>query len=191
MPEGEGIAEGILQGLYRFRPADHPQARLRAQLFGSGAIMNEVLEAQRLLAERYDVAADVWSVTSYKELRRNGLAVERWNMLHAAEPARLPYLTRCLADAPGVFVAASDYMKALPDSVARWFPKLPVSLGTDGFGRSDGRRALRNFFEVDARFITLATLSALAREGQLATQVVQQAMRELAIPPEKIDPMMA
>ena len=191
MPEGEGIVEGILQGMYRFRPADHPQARLRAQLFGSGAIMNEVLEAQRLLAERYDVAADVWSVTSYKELRRNGLAVERWNMLHPAEPPRLPYLTRCLADAPGVFVAASDYMKALPDSVARWFPKLPVSLGTDGFGRSDGRRALRHFFEVDARFITLATLSALAREGQLATRVVQQAMRELAIPPEKIDPMMA
>jgi pyruvate dehydrogenase E1 component len=191
MPEGEGVVEGVLQGLYRFRPTAHPQAKLRAQLFGSGAIMNEVLEAQRLLAERYDVAADVWSVTSYKELRRNGLEVERWNILHPADPPQVPYLTRCLADAPGVYVAASDYMKALPDSVARWFPKTPVSLGTEGFGRSDGRRALRDFFEVDARFITLATLRALAREGQLAASVVQQALRELDVNPDKINPMTA
>jgi pyruvate dehydrogenase E1 component len=191
MPAGDGVVEGILQGMYRFRPTDRPQARLRAQLFGSGAIMNEVLEAQRLLAEHYEVAADVWSVTSYKELRRNGLEVERWNILHPGETPRLPYLTRCLANAPGVYVAVSDYMKALPDSVARWFPKYPVSLGTEGFGRSDGRRALRHFFEVDARFITLTTLSALAREGQLPTHVVQQAMRDLDINPEKIDPMTA
>ena len=191
MPEGEDVLEGILRGVYRFRPTAHPQARLRAQLFGSGAIMNEVLEAQRLLAARYEVAADVWSVTSYKELRRDGLEVERWNMLHPTESPRLPYVTRCLADAPGVYVAVSDYMKALPDSVARWFPKVPVSLGTDGFGRSDGRRALRNFFEVDARFITLATLSALVREGQLAPSVVHQAIREFDINPDKIDPMTA
>ena len=191
MPEGEDVPEGILRGLYRFRPTAHPQATLRAQLFGSGAIMNEVLEAQRLLAERYEVAADVWSVTSYKELRRDGLEVERWNMLHPTEPPRVPYVTRCLADAPGVYVAVSDYMKALPDSVARWFPKVPVSLGTDGFGRSDGRRALRNFFEVDARFITLATLSALVREGQLAPSVVHQAIGDLDINPDKIDPMTA
>jgi pyruvate dehydrogenase E1 component len=191
MPEGDDVPEGILRGLYRFRPTDHPQARLRAQLFGSGAIMNEVLEAQRLLAERYEVAADVWSVTSYKELRRDGLEVERWNILHPTESPRLPYVTRCLVDAPGVYVAVSDYMKALPDSVARWFPKVPVSLGTDGFGRSDGRRALRHFFEVDARFITLATLSALVREGQLDTSIVQQAIRDLDINPDKIDPMTA
>jgi pyruvate dehydrogenase E1 component len=191
MPEGEDVPEGILRGLYRFRPTTHPQATLRAQLFGSGAIMNEVLEAQRLLAARYEVAADVWSVTSYKELRRDGLEVERWNMLHPTESPRLPYVTRCLADAPGVYVAVSDYMKALPDSVARWFPKVPVSLGTDGFGRSDGRRALRNFFEVDARFITLATLSALVREGQLAPSVVHQAIGDLDINPDKIDPMTA
>jgi pyruvate dehydrogenase E1 component len=191
LPDGEQVSEGILRGLYRVRPAANPQAKLRAQLFGSGAIMNEVLEAQRVLAERYGVAADVWSVTSYKELRRDGLEVERWNMLHPTQPRRLPYVTRCLADAPGVFVAASDYMKTLPDSVARWFPKLPVSLGTEGFGRSDGRKALRDFFEVDARHITFATLSALAREDCLDAAVVRQAMRELDINPEKINPMMA
>jgi pyruvate dehydrogenase E1 component len=153
--------------------------------------MNEVLEAQRLLAARYEVAADVWSVTSYKELRRDGLEVERWNLLHPTEPPRVPYVTRCLVDAPGVYVAVSDYMKALPDSVARWCPKVPVSLGTDGFGRSDGRRALRHFFEVDARFITLATLSALVRDGQLPPSEVQQAIREHDINPDKIDPTTA
>jgi pyruvate dehydrogenase E1 component len=107
------------------------------------------------------------------------------------QPPRLPYLTRCLANAPGVFVAASDYVKTLPDSVARWFPKHPVSLGTDGFGRSDGRKALRDFFEVDARHITFATLSALAREERLDVRVVQQAMRELEINPDKVNPMTA
>jgi pyruvate dehydrogenase E1 component len=191
MPTTHGVSDGILRGLYKFKAADHPQAPLRAQLFGSGAIMNEVLEAQRLLAERYDVAADVWSVTSYKALRRDGMEVERWNMLHPLQPPRVPYLTQCLADAPGVFVAATDYMKALPDSVARWFPRLPVSLGTDGFGRSDGRGALRDFFEVDARHITFATLSALVRQGSIDAAVVQRALRELDIRPDKINPMTA
>ena len=191
MPTTHEVRDGILRGLYRFNTADNPQAKLRAQLFGSGAIMNEVLEAQRILAERYDVAADVWSVTSYKELRRDGLEVERWNMLHPLQPPRTPYLRQCLADAPGVFVAATDYMKALPDSVARWFPRLPVSLGTDGFGRSDGRGALRDFFEVDARHIAFATLSALVRDGSLDAAVAQRALRDLDIHPEKINPMSA
>jgi pyruvate dehydrogenase E1 component len=191
MPDDAHVKDGILRGMYCFKTTDHPQAPLRAQLFGSGAIMNEVLEAQRLLAERYDVAADVWSVTSYKALRRQGLEVERWNMLHPTQPPRIPYVSQCLTDAPGVFVAASDYLKALPDSLARWFPKPPVSLGTDGFGRSDGRRALRDFFEVDARHITFATLSALLREGALEPTVVQQAMRDLDINPEKVNPMTA
>jgi pyruvate dehydrogenase E1 component len=191
MPDGDCLKDGILRGMYRFKAADHPRATLRAQLFGSGAIMNEVLEAQRLLAERYDVAADVWSITSYKELRRDGLEVERWNMLHPSQSPRVPYVSQCLANAPGVFVAASDYLKALPDSLARWFPKPPVSLGTDGFGRSDGRKALRDFFEVDARHIAFATLSALAREGCLDAMVVQQAMRDLEINPDKVNPMTA
>jgi pyruvate dehydrogenase E1 component len=191
LPNRVEVKEGILRGMYLFRPAEQPDAALRAQLFGSGAIMNEVLEAQRLLAERFGVAADVWSVTSYKELRRDGLDIERWNMLHPTEAQRVPYVAQCLANAPGVFVAVSDYMKALPDSVARWFPKPLVSLGTDGFGRSDGRRALRHFFEVDARFITLATLRALAQEGQLDTKAVRQAMHDLEIDPNKINPMTA
>lgn len=189
MPERDDVTAGILKGMYKFRPADNPHATLRAQLFGSGAIMNEVLQAQRLLAERFEVAADVWSVTSYKALRHDGLDTERWNMLHPTEPARLPFVSQCLAGAPGVFVAASDFTKTLPDSIARWFPKPPVSLGTDGFGRSDGRRALRNFFEVDARHITFATLSALVREQQLSPTVLPQVMRELEINPEKINPL--
>jgi pyruvate dehydrogenase E1 component len=153
--------------------------------------MNEVLEAQQLLAERYHVAADVWSVTSYKALRWEGLEVDRWNMLHPDEATRQSYLSQCVADAPGVFVAASDYTKTLPDSVARWFPKPLTALGTDGFGRSDGRKALRHFFEVDARCIAYATLHALALDGQLSVQTVQQAQHDLDIDAEKINPMMA
>ncbi len=183
-----GVREGILKGMYRLGASAHPQRKLRAQLLGSGAILNEVLAAQSVLEERYGVAADVWSVTSYKELYRDGHAAERWNRLHPAEKARVPYAARCLAEAPGVVVAASDYVKALPDSIARWVPRPLVSLGTDGFGRSDGRRALRNFFEVDHRFITLATLHALARDGKIDWPVVQRAIAELDIDPEKVDP---
>jgi pyruvate dehydrogenase E1 component len=184
-----GVQEGILKGLYKFRASDRRKSKLRAQLLGSGSILNEALKAQALLDERYGVAADVWSVTSYKELYRDGHDAERWNMLHAAAEPRVPYVTSCLAEAPGVLVAASDYMKALPDSIARWCPRPLVSLGTDGFGRSEGRAALRNFFEVDSRFITLATLAALAREGKVQPKVVEQAMHDLEIDPEKANPV--
>jgi len=190
MPEGEDIRTGILQGMYKYQTADLTGTPWRAQLFGSGAIMNEVLKAQDMLAE-YNVAADVWSVTSYKALRNNGLDVERWNMLHPLDPPKQSYISTCLANAPGAFVAVSDYVKTLPDSVARWLPRPLVSLGTDGFGRSDGRRALRDFFEVDARYITFATLGALVRDYGLPPTVVQQAMRDLDICPEKINPMQA
>jgi pyruvate dehydrogenase E1 component len=176
--------------MYRYKVSELTGAPWRAQLFGSGAIMNEVLAAQEMLAER-NVAADVWSITSYKALRRDGLEVERWNMLHPLKAPRQSYLSQCLADAPGVFVTASDYVKTLPDSVARWFPRPPVSLGTDGFGRSDGRHALRDFFEVDARHITFATLSALARDDGLPEAVLRQAIRELEIRPDKVNPMQA
>ncbi|ADJ28076.1 pyruvate dehydrogenase (acetyl-transferring), homodimeric type [Nitrosococcus watsonii] len=189
MPEmPEGTREGILKGMYRLKTAANPEAGLRAQLFGSGAILNEVLKAQKLL-ENYQVAADVWSITSYKELYLEGHTVERWNMLHPLETPRVPYVRQCLQEAPGVFVAASDYLKVLPDSIYRWFPRPVVSLGTDGFGRSDGRRALRDFFEVDARFITLATLGALAREEKVAPALVQHAIQDLDIDPEKANPM--
>jgi pyruvate dehydrogenase E1 component len=190
MPGNGAIKEGILKGMYKYKASDLTGSPWRAQLFGSGAIMNEVLQAQEMLAER-NVAADVWSITSYKALRTDGLEVERWNLLHPLEPPRQSYLSQCLEDAPGVFVAASDYVKTLPDSVARWFPRRLVSLGTDGFGRSDGRRALRDFFEVDARHIAFATLSALAWDYGLPHESVRQAMRDLGIRPDKVNPMRA
>lgn len=191
MPSGDSVKEGILKGMYKFRPSENKKARLRAQLFGSGAILNEALKAQKLLQEKYNVAADVWSVTSYKELRRDGLDVERWNLLHPDKEPRLPYVTQCLADAPGVFVAVSDYMKALPDSIARWSPKPIVSLGTDGFGRSETRQSLRDFFEIDYRYVALAALNSLAREGKIKLDVVNAAMEELEINPEKLNPMVS
>jgi pyruvate dehydrogenase E1 component len=186
----DGAREGILKGMYRLKTAANQDAKLRAQLLGSGAILREVMRAQQMLQETYGVAADVWSVTSYKELYRDGHDVEHWNLLHPMEAPRTPYVTACLQDTSGVLVAASDYVKTLPDSISRWCPRKLVSLGTDGFGRSDTRQALRAFFEVDARFITFATLTALMREGQIASEVVQKAMVDLAIDPNKPNPMM-
>jgi pyruvate dehydrogenase E1 component len=173
--------------MYRLQPTANPNATLRAQLFGSGAILNEVLTAQKLL-EKYDVAADVWSVTSYQELYRDGHACDRWNMLHPSETPRLSYVGQCLKDAPGVLVAASDYLKVLPDSIDQWMPRRMRSLGTDGFGRSEDRQRLRDFFEVDSRFVALATLAELAHDGQLDRKVVAQAIKDLDINPEKLNP---
>ncbi len=186
----EGTEEGILKGLYRFRASENKKSKLRVQLFGSGAILNEALRAQEML-EPYGVAADVWSVTSYKQLYNDGHDAERWNRLHPGEKPLVPYVTACLEDAPGPVIAASDYVKALPDSIARWCPRPLVSLGTDGFGRSDSRAALRDFFEVDARHITVAALAELAREGALANEVVRRAIQELKINPEKPNPRVA
>jgi pyruvate dehydrogenase E1 component len=186
----EGVEEGIVRGMYRFREAPAgAEGRARANLLGSGAIMNEVLAAQAMLAERYGVAADAWSVTSYTELRREALDTERWNRLHPTQTPRVPYVTQCLGPSAEVFVAASDYMKAMPDSIARWLPGELISLGTDGFGRSEARAELREFFEVDARHIVYATLAALADQGAVDTELVQTAMRDLAINPDKPNPM--
>src|SRR4029453_4665159 len=131
--------EGILKGMYRLKAAADPKSKLRAQLLGSGAILNEVVAGQEMLA-KYGVAADVWSVTSYQELYREGHACERWNMLHPGEKPRVPYVTQCLPDAPGVFVGGSNYLKVLPDAIDRWMPRRIRSLGTDGFGRSEDRQ---------------------------------------------------
>ena len=188
MPAGSNVREGVLKGLYRFKPASKGDARLRAQLLGSGAIMFEVLKAQQVLEEKFGVGADVWSVTSYKELYRDANDCERWNMLHPGEPAKVPYLTQTLKDAQGPFIAASDYMKVLPESLGKWVPGQLVSLGTDGFGRSESRTALRDFFEVDAKHIVLATLVALARENKIDADVVKRAVGELGINPEKLNP---
>ncbi len=185
-PMPDGCREGILKGMYRVRPAEQ-EAPNQAQLLASGAILGEAIQAQALLAD-YGVAADVWSVTSWAQLYRDGHAAQRWNLLHPADEPRVPYVTQCLGEAPGVVVAASDYLKALPDSLSQWLDTKLVSLGTDGFGRSDTRQALRNFFEVDARFITLATLGALARDGKVDRSVVAKAIEDLEIDPEKADP---
>ncbi len=183
----EGVKDGILKGMYRLKKAANPKAKLKAQLFGSGAILNEVVAAQKLL-EKYDVAADVWSVTSYQELYRDGHACDRWNMLHPAETPRVPYVSQCLKEAPGALVAASDYLKVLPDSIAQWMPRRLRALGTDGFGRSEDRQRLREFFEVDARFVALATLIELAQDGKIDRKVVAQAITDLKIDPEKLNP---
>ncbi|HPO14709.1 MAG TPA: pyruvate dehydrogenase (acetyl-transferring), homodimeric type [Candidatus Hydrogenedentes bacterium] len=190
MPNVENIREAILKGLYKFRASAREDLPHHAHLLGSGSIMNEAIKAQGML-EHYGVAADVWSVTSYKELRREALEIERWNMLHPEAAPKTPYVTACFKHETGTVVAASDYMKLLPDSIGKWVPGGITALGTDGFGRSESREALRDFFEVDARFITLATLSALARKNLIDPGIVQKAMSDLEISPEKINPMLA
>jgi len=184
----EGARDGILKGMYKFRATGQPNAKLRAQLFGSGAILPEVIKAQEILESKYNVGADVWSVTSYTELYREGHACERWNLLHPGDAPHVPYVTQCLKEAPGVFVAASDYVKALPDAIDRWLPRPLVSLGTDGFGRSENRAGLRDFFEVDYRYVIVGTLAALARDGKIEKSVVDQAIKAHNINPEKVNP---
>jgi pyruvate dehydrogenase E1 component len=190
MPPMPGDArDGILKGMYKFRAASNKESKLRAQLFGSGAILNEALKAQDILGQKYGVAADVWSVTSYKALYTDGNETDRWNRLHPSERQRIPYVTECLQDAPGVIVAATDYLKTLPNMISQWVPNRMACLGTDGFGRSEGRKSLREFFEVDARFITLATLNELLLDGKIESAVVEQAIRDLGINPEKPNPV--
>jgi pyruvate dehydrogenase E1 component len=191
MPDGKGVKEGILKGMYVCRPASHSKMKLRAQILGTGSILNEALKAQDLLADEFQVGADVWSVTSYKELHREAQDAERWNMLHPDKKPKTPYVTKCLAKTPGPVVFASDYMKVLPDTLGRWVPKTMLTLGTDGFGRSESREALRDHFEVDARFIALATLVGLARDGAVETGLVTRAMKKLDIDPEKANPLYA
>ncbi len=190
-PMPKNAKEGIIKGMYKFKDSDLKDAKLHAQLFGSGTILNEALKAQKVLGEKYGVAADVWSVTSYKELYRDGLEKERWNMLHPAELKRIPYITECVKDAPGVFVAASDYVMALPDSISQWLPRPLVSLGTDGFGRSASRKALRDFFEVDWRYITLAVLASLTWEKKINSSVVEKAILDMDINPSKANPLIS
>jgi pyruvate dehydrogenase E1 component len=187
-PMPAGARDGILKGMYVCKPTGLPTAKKRAQIFGSGTILTEALKAQQILEEKYGVGADVWSVTSYVNLYRDGHACERWNRLHPAESPRVPFVTQATKDAPGVFVAASDYLKVLPDSIDRWLPRRLHALGTDGFGRSDSRAALRNFFEVDSRFIVLATLHALLQEKQVEAKVVEQAIADLGIDRDKPNP---
>jgi pyruvate dehydrogenase E1 component len=192
MPEGKDVPSGILKGMYRFSrsklTAKKAKTRVRAHLLGSGAILNEVIKAQTLLAEDYGVAADVWSVTSYKELYMDAVEVERWNLLHPDEEPRTPYLRELLAGEEGVYVAASDYMKMLPTSISQWIPGPLHSLGTDGFGRSDDRVHLRDFFEVDSRYVVIATLYLLEQQGELPAHTTDVAIGRLGIDPDKLNP---
>ncbi len=187
----EGAEEGILKGLYLFKKAELPKAKARVQLLGSGPMVNEALKAAQILGEKYAVAADVWSVTSYSELRREALKVDRWNRLHPAEAAQKPYVQQVLDGTDGPVVAASDYMKIVHDQIAPWLPGRFVSLGTDGFGRSDNRTHLRRHFEVDAPAIAAAALSKLARDGKFDPKKAQKAIADLEIDAEKADPATA
>ncbi|MCP5517334.1 MAG: pyruvate dehydrogenase (acetyl-transferring), homodimeric type [Verrucomicrobiales bacterium] len=183
-PMPEGVEQGVLDGLYRFQ-AGPPGLPHKAHLLGSGPIINEALRARTILAERYGVSADVWSGTSYKRLRNEAVQCERWNRLHPTEPARIPLVRQKLTGEEGVFVAVSDNIRAVPDLIAPWVPGGLVTLGTDGFGRSDTRPRLRRFFEVDAESTVIATLHELARRGAIEPKVVAGAVSDLGVDPEK------
>ncbi|HEX2031890.1 MAG TPA: pyruvate dehydrogenase (acetyl-transferring), homodimeric type [Actinomycetota bacterium] len=186
-PKPDGVEEDVLQGIYRFQPAPEERSH-RVQLFGSGPMMQSALRAQDLLAEHHDVAADVWSVTSYQQLRFEALDVERWNRLHPGEAKRTPFVARQLEGAEGPVIAVTDSMKTVPDQVGRWVPQPFVPLGTDGFGRSDTREALRRFFEVDAEHVAVAALSALADLGEVKPEAVDEAIKRYEIDPDRPAP---
>jgi pyruvate dehydrogenase E1 component len=186
-PMPSGVEDGILKGMYLLQVAG--QGKIRAQLMGSGTILREVIAAAELLEKDFGIPTDVWSVTSFNELRRDGLAVERWNQLHPNEKPRKSYVEECLGERPGPYIAATDYMKIVPDQIQRWVPGTFVSLGTDGYGRSDARDALRQHFEVDERFIAVAALKALADDGVLDQKTVGQAIEKYGIDPDRPDPV--
>jgi len=188
-PIPKGVEESILKGLYKFRASENKRVQIKAHLLGSGAILNEALEAQRILEADYDVATDVWSVTSYKKLYWDATDTERWNLRHSGEAPRASHLETQLDGERGVFVAASDYLKALPATIAKWVPGPFYILGTDGYGRSESRDALRDFFEVDARHIAYTALCGMAREKRIKPEVVEKARQDLAIDPRKPNPL--
>ncbi|MCC6618440.1 MAG: pyruvate dehydrogenase (acetyl-transferring), homodimeric type [Chloroflexi bacterium] len=186
-PKPDGVEEGIIRGLYRFRQASGGTRRV--QLLASGPILQQALVAQALLAERFDVAADVWSATSFQQLRNDALDAERWNRLHPDAEQRIPYVSQCLAPSEGPIVAATDYLKTLPDLIAPWVTRSYTVLGTDGFGRSDTRDALREHFEVNAAHIAYAALHGLCREGKATPDELKSAIGELAIEPDRLNPL--
>ncbi len=187
-PMPEGARDGILNGLYKFKAGPAGKAH-KAQIFGSGPIIRSALRAQEILAEHYDVSADVWSATNYKKLRNEALEAARWNRLHPADAPRKSYVETVLASEPGPFIAVSDFMKIVPEQIAQWVPGGLTSLGTDGFGRSDTRERLRRFFEVDAESVVIATLHTLHKRGSIPHETVSKAIRELGYNPEKSAPI--
>ena len=186
----EGVKEGILKGMYRFKAGSDNSKPLVANLLGSGTILNEVIRAAEILEEKYGVSSNVYSVTSYKQLRQDALEAERYNMLHPDKKEKVPYVSTQIEN-EGVIVAASDYMKAIPDSISKWLPKRLYALGTDGFGRSEARAELRDFFEVDTKHIVFASLYALFKEGKFKAADLKKAMKDLDINPDKLNPMIS
>ena len=185
----EGVEDGVLRGMYRYREAEGGSRRV--QLLGSGPILHQAVAAQQILRERFDVAADVWSVTSYQLLRRDALEAERWNRLHPDAEQRIPYVTEALRGSDGPIVAATDYMKAVPDMVSRWVERPFTILGTDGYGRSDTREALRIHFEVSPQQIAYGALHGLCRNGQGSPEELRNALSTLEIDPERENPVNA
>jgi pyruvate dehydrogenase E1 component len=182
----KGAEQGILRGMYQLKKADaRAKSKLRVQLLGSGTILREVEAAAEILQQEFAVAADIWSVTSFTELRRDGLKTDRNNLLHADQPAKHCWVQECLGKAPGPVIAATDHMKLQGDLIRPWISQRYVVLGTDGFGRSDSRQQLRRFFEVDRHFVVLAALKALADEGQIAGKQVVEAMKKFGIDADK------
>jgi pyruvate dehydrogenase E1 component len=186
-PMPKGVEDGILRGMYLLHVGG--QGKIRAQLMGSGTILREVIAAADLLFKDFGIPTDVWSVTSFNELRRDALEVERWNQLHPDDEPRQNYIQQALGDRPGPYIAATDYMKIVPDQIERWVPGRFVSLGTDGYGRSDGRAALRQHFEVDRRYIAVTALKALADDGALDQKTVVEAIEAYGIDPDRPDPV--
>jgi pyruvate dehydrogenase E1 component len=176
----DGAQEGILRGMYRVRTAEGAQV----QLLGSGTILNEVRAAAELLQDDWGVQAEVWSVTSFTELRRDGIETERWNMLHPLQETRVPYVAQCLKADRGPVVASTDYVRAFADQIRQWVPGPYLVLGTDGYGRSDSRQALRDFFEIDRRYVAVAALKGMADRGELESQRVQEAIERYEIDAE-------
>jgi pyruvate dehydrogenase E1 component len=183
----DGVEAGILKGMYRLRAGG--RGKVRVNLLGSGTILREVIAAAELLEAEFGVPADVFSVTSFSELRREALDAERWNMLHPGQAPRTPYVQELLAGQSGPFVAATDYMRTVPDQIRQWVPGRYHVLGTDGYGRSDSRAALRGFFEVDRRYVALAALKSLADEGMLDMATVVSAMQRFGLDPDKPNPV--
>ncbi|OOY43160.1 hypothetical protein BOV91_04775 [Solemya velum gill symbiont] len=185
MPEGS--EEGILKGMYRF--SEGGKAKQRVQLLGSGTILREVIAAAELLQNDFGIAADVWSVTSFNELRRDGIDTERWNMLHPDEAPKRSYVEEQLSGTEGPVIAATDYIRTYADQIRPYIDRSYFTLGTDGFGRSDMREALRRFFEVNRYYIVVAALKALADDGEIAASAVKKAIEKYDINPEKPNPV--
>jgi pyruvate dehydrogenase E1 component len=185
MPDGAEL--GILRGLYRYRPGVAERTH-HVQILASGTAMQAALEAQGLLADEHDVGADVWSATSYQQLRNDALSVERWNRLHPTDTPRRPYIAEVFDDVDGPIIAVTDFVKAVPDEIARWVPRPFLPLGTDGFGLSDARGPLRRRFEVDAAHVVVAALHALAQRGDVKAEIVAAAIDGYGIDPDALDP---